>query len=715
MRKAVVWPIVLGAAAAMGAPLHAQTPAPALTSAHEFAAQENAASHRVGEGGEGLEELFGSARTERLMRSADLEDRLHGLERAAAAHTPETLALLLRFRDEAGGNGGDPRTLLTLVHGFADWVDVPAVRAKLVGIARDPGTFLSIRGKTADEDPVDDERVRVARIDLARAEADMALASSKNGGAIKSLFEIVRDSDTGRDGAAEALAAFPPDAPSGLWNDPSIATVEVLSRLGDLRSHGNVLTAVRSSDAGVRAASLITLAGFGDPHASDTARAWRRDPDVRVRLAAAATLVRAGDPDGAHAVEDLIADEETAEDGLVLAQRVQGEGVAKATIARAVASANPILRRAAVAALARQTTGSAVEVLLTLTGDPIMAAPAADGLARSPSESALAAIEKLGAHAASERLAARAYFVRRYTRGDRSSRLEALLDRLSRSSDGADRAVGLEARVGLGDKPVQSAWSDSDARVRRAAALGAMGRLDSNMATTLLRRLAIETDKVTRVVLAGALAAGDARVAPSSAKLRARWVAGEPDAPLAAFVLGQRDDGTSGDESEGLYASRDPFVRAAALRGLGASSAPDSTARLVSAYRWEPDGSVRRAIIEALATRAQDRASELRHRTLDLALRLDPDAGTRGAAQRALSDRDLARPAAVPEVAWIVLAPADGAALPSDVTGLLVDNAGLGFPLAFDDDGFALVPGVHAGEAQVRLAAQLPAYSPGGP
>jgi HEAT repeat protein len=715
MRKAVVWPIVLGAAAGMGEPLRAQTPAPTSTSAHESAAQENTASHRLDEGGAGLAELFGSARTERLLRSADLEDRLHGLERAAAAHTPEALALLLRFRDDAGGNGGDPRTLLTLVRGFADWLDVPAVRAKLVGIARDPGTFLSIRGKTVDEDPVDDERVRVARIDLARAEADIALASSKNSEAIKSLFEIVRDSDAGRGAAAEALAAFPPDAPSGPWNGPSIATIGVLASLGDLRSDGNLLTAIGSSDAGVRAASLITLAGFGDPHASDAARAWRRDPDARVRLAAAATLVRAGDPDGAHAVEDLIADEETAEDGLLLAQRVQGEGVAKAAIARAVASANPILRRAAVSALARQTAGSAVEVLLTLAGDPILAAPAADGLARSPSESALAAIETLGARAASERLAARAYFVRRYTRGDRSSRLEALLDRLSRSSDGADRAVALEARVGLGDKPVQGAWSDSDARVRRAAALGAIGRLDSNTAAILLRRLTIETDEVTRVILAGALATGDAGVAPSSARLRARVAAGQPDAPLAAFVLGERDDGTSGEASEALYASRDPFIRAAALRGLGASKAPDSTARLASAYRWEPDGHARRAIIEALATRAQDRALEVWRRTLDWAVRLDPDAATRGAAQRALSDRDLPRPAAVPEVAWIVLAPAESADLPSDVTGLLVDNGGLGFPLAFDDDGFALLPGVRAGEAQVRLAAQLPAYSPGGP
>jgi hypothetical protein len=39
----------------------------------------------------------------------------------------------------------------------------------------------------------------------------------------------------------------------------------------------------------------------------------------------------------------------------------------------------------------------------------------------------------------------------------------------------------------------------------------------------------------------------------------------------------------------------------------------------------------------------------------------------------------------------------------------------VGTPIAFDDDGFALVPGAPAGEAHLRLAASLPAYSAGGP
>jgi len=289
-----------------------------------------------------------------------------------------------------------------------------------------------------------------------------------------------------------------------------------------------------------------------------------------------------------------------------------------------------------------------------------------------------------------------------------------VLDELGRSTDGRDRAVSFEARVALGETPVEVAWLDRDARVRRAATLGAMGRLDATMADVLLRRLAMEPDEVTRVLLAGALALGDSAVAPSSSALVRRVETGQPDAPLAAFVLAQRDDG-SGNEREKLYASRDPVVRADALRGLGASVAPDATSRLASAYRWEANDDVRRAIVEALAARTRDRAFGMARRTLDLAARLDPDAGARGAARRALAGSDPARAPVVPEVAWIVLAPAEGGALPADSTGMLVGSDGLGRPIAFDDDGFALLPGIRSGDGLLRLAARLPPYSSGGP
>src|SRR5579863_6569617 len=102
MRTALVWLIVFGATTAMSASLHAQAPATSMIAAPTQASTtpESAASRRLAEGGGGIAELFGVAEAARLIRSADPEDRLRGLERAAVMHTTDALTLLLRFRDD---------------------------------------------------------------------------------------------------------------------------------------------------------------------------------------------------------------------------------------------------------------------------------------------------------------------------------------------------------------------------------------------------------------------------------------------------------------------------------------------------------------------------------------------------------------------------------------------------------------------------------------
>jgi HEAT repeat protein len=709
--------LAFGLVIATSAELRAQTPSTSSgrTPAHQSVAGDGAA--QVGFNGPhlGFADLFGPPHVDRLMRSADIEDRLQGLERATEAHTPETLALLLRFRDDGVAADRDPRALLALVRGLADWVERPAVRATLVGIVRDPTMFASSRAAAESEDPADDERTRGALIALAGAQAAMALASFRSPEVIKSLFEIVREGGPGRTAAAQALVTFPPEAPAELPDSLSLTTLEVITALGDLRSIDAMLTASRSNDADLSAAGLIALGRMGDVRAAETARAWRHRPEARLRVAATETLVRLGDAAATDAVEELIGRDEMAADGLRLAQDVQSEGVTRAATARAMASASPSVRLAAVAALARQQLRSALGVLASLVGDPVLAGPAAAGLARSPSRFAIGVIEELSARPGSRRLAARAYFVRRYTRGEQSARLDALLDELGQSTDGRDRAVARQAQVGLGQMSIEAAWLDRDVRVRRAVALGAMGRLDADAAAVLVRHLAAEPDEVTRIVLAGALAREDRGRALSTSELLLRVAAGKADAPLAALVLGQRDDEAARAALDTICASRDPLIRAHALRGLGASDALDATARLASAYRWEPSPDVRRAILDALAARTPDPGAGVRRRTLNLAARLEPDTGARDAARRALAGRDRAGPPVVPEVAWLALAPAEGATLPNDVTALLISSDGIGRPLAFDDDGFALLPGVRAGEAELRLAARLPPYSSGGP
>jgi hypothetical protein len=64
----------------------------------------------------------------------------------------------------------------------------------------------------------------------------------------------------------------------------------------------------------------------------------------------------------------------------------------------------------------------------------------------------------------------------------------------------------------------------------------------------------------------------------------------------------------------------------------------------------------------------------------------------------------------VPEVAWLRVLEAEGAERPLEMTGTLIESDGLAVPIAFDDEGYALVPGVVPGEARLHLAPRLPAY-----
>jgi exodeoxyribonuclease VII small subunit len=99
-------------------------------------------------------------------------------------------------------------------------------------------------------------------------------------------------------------------------------------------------------------------------------------------------------------------------------------------------------------------------------------------------------------------------------------------------------------------------------------------------------------------------------------------------------------------------------------------------------------------------------------KTLELAASLDPDTVVRWTAARALARAAAADGTAPgPEVAWIHLAPAPDAAPVQDETAEVALAGGLAVPVAFDDDGYALIPGVGPGEARVRLAPRLPAYS----
>jgi hypothetical protein len=300
---------------------------------------------------------------------------------------------------------------------------------------------------------------------------------------------------------------------------------------------------------------------------------------------------------------------------------------------------------------------------------------------------------------------ARAYALRALLRGERSGELDDLLGELSRSRESRDRAVGIFARVALGQLGVRSALADDDAAVRRAAAVAAGALAGGGGRDAMLERLAVEKDPRTRTVLAGALLGGDAGSLPTL-ELVLRAESGEPDAPIAAEVVAARGDELLSEKVDRWLASPLPVLRAHVARGLGRSKDRHALGKLVAAYEFETDPAVRRALLEAVAERG-DATAPLVRQTLVRAARLDPDATARGAAARALAGLPARSPTLVHEVAWLrVLAPQSGAVPP--LVAALVRSDGLAQPIAFDDDGFALVPGVPPGPTHLVFAPAVP-------
>jgi hypothetical protein len=684
-----------------------------------------------GRGSTELRSRFGTDIAARLMRSADAEERLRGIERASAIHTPEALALLQRAAAASisgaidprmpldGVARADPRALLVVVRALSAWSEREQARTALASIVAGPTQSFATRVATAaTDDPTAEDAEGAAQVLLARQEAATVLAESGNLFALEALIAIARSAGPGQAPALDALAIHPPAAPllgGVVLTTP--ATVALAATIGDLRSLDAIAGAMSASDPALRSAALVALGGAGDARVVNAAHASLRDHDARVRSAATEALVRLGAVDAGQAVEALIGDDATAADGLRLAQFVQSDGVTKAAAARAAASANAELRAAAIAALGRQTAASAIAALVTLVADPVLQGDAACAIARSPSPAAIAAIEAIARAVPMRRLAARAYLVRRLLREDQSSRLDALIGQLAASMDGRDRAMGTEALVAFGERSVAGALNDADARVRRAAAMGAIVRSDPASRAALLARMIAEPDEVTRFVLAVGLVDGDADRLTPTLDLVDRSRSGGPDAPLASLALAERADERQASEIDALLESHDPVLRLHVALGLAANASREVVGRLARAYEREGDAEVRRAIVTALSLRkGKDAAAPVRRDTLALAARLDPDRVVRLTAARALGTA--ATPAGQPsarEVAWVRLTPAEGAELPRNMSAALVQSGGLALPIAFDDDGYAIVPGVWSGEARLRLAPRPPAYEAAAP
>lgn len=703
---------------------------------------------------------FGIELATTLVRSDLPEERLRGIERASALGGPEArvllaqaLAPLTQGRDGRAGATQDPivgaarrdgRALVAATRGLArELVEESRMpgfaRAQALNVAPSPapsarvddagapgrtgvvipdagradgvrtialvGTMLALFGAADSTQPELEQ--------LARAIAARALALSGDPHAMEALVTHARGEDRFQTPAIAALRARAVAVGAVDWLMPpflSPAVVRIAGEIGDLRAVVPLLTAVRSPDGKLREAAVIALAQLGAPRTGDTARMLLKDSDPAVRAGAASALIRIGASDAALVVAALLADDSTRERAVTLASEVESPDVVRVLHEYAARPGDDSLRRRIVAALSRHRSDAAASALAKLVSDPLLAGDAVGALGRSRARGARGLLDAL-ARAGSgpmRRLGVRGLLLRALVHGvDKDAALDTARA-IATSRDPLDRALFIQVHVALGAVSVAHGLAERDATARAAALMGALARMDERTCEAISARRAIETDRVVRTLLASGFACARGAEGVSSAELWDRARNGGPDAPLSQLGLAARSHDRDDGEIPAWFTSRDPLVRSHVARGLGVASRTDSSGRLARALLYETDANVRRVMVRALAERSAEDSPAAREALTTIA-EWDPEDDLRALAEGVL--RGDARPAATEpkDAAWLKLATRVGANHGRGAALATVQQSnGLAIPIAFDADGYALVPGLPPGGIQLVLAPLLP-------
>lgn len=655
----------------------------------------------------------------RLMRSTDPDERIRGIQRAASIGTAETIALLVQAGESSPAMKSDSRALIELARALSKFADQDRPRGALLALVNVGNPSIAGRlpvGRTSSGDGLSlEDGDPVARTELARQIAAIALARSGTDRALEQLYGAARGGGGGQSAAMLALTVQPPRDPgffgtAGASLQPAV--VRLLGQLGDLRALEVLQGAARSTDVNVRCAALLALAELGDERAIGLSRTAIAEADARLRAAAGEAFVVLNAAERFKAVSALISDEATTAIGVKLADRVHNAEITKLLAARVIQHPDRDVRANVIRALGRSPEPDAAKTLTAdaLLADPVFGYQAALALARSPAPNAGDLVTALTTGKTAT-LGVRAYVVRALVRGERTSAGDTVLVRLAGSKDGRERALGVFALVALRSATAETHLADPDPRVRRAAAMGTLAHPSKDDRRALLARLTKEPDPATRQVLAIGLLEGDPDAELTTTLLVDRAEAGGADGPLAALALARRADESMERKLGQLLGSKDAVIRAHAARGVAQAALPDVTGRLANAYAYETDVAVRRALVSSLAARTKDATAPSRKSTLEIASLLDPDAVCRQAARRGL-DANAARVGAplATETAWLRIT-LDGGAAPNDAyVGSVVRADGIAVPMAFDDDGYAIVPGLPPGDARLVLAPRLPTY-----
>ena len=651
----------------------------------------------------------------RLLKSLDADERLRGVERLATIGTLEAVSFLASSVDASQALRSDPRALIEAARGLARFTDNERARGALLQILTvgNPGIGSRLPITKASDQLQIDEGDPIARTELAREIAAIALAKSGYERSTEQVYGVAKGGGAGQNAAVLALTYWPPRDASLFGTSATtmpVPVIRLLGRLGDLRVLELLQSAGKSTDPNVRAAALLSLGELGDARGATLAKTAIAEADARLRGAAAECLVLLGAPERFKAVAALIGDDATAATGIRLSERVYHVEITKLLATKAIEHPDREIRLAAIRALGRSPDANAATALASpkLLGEASVQYPALHALSRSPAPNATALVSAVAAGNL-KAVGVRAYVVRAIARGERTDQGDGVIKALLASKEPKDRAIATFARVALGDENGDDALANGDAKIRRAAVMGLHAQRARSVDKKLLARLVLEKDDATKQALALGLLSGDPDETLTTTYLLDRAEAGAGDSALAAFAYARRADEPVAAKIALLLGSKDAVIRAHTARGLADAPLPDATGRLADAYAYETDVDVRRAIITALASRKKDASSPARKKALDLAAQFDPDGPTQRAAKRALdgSTEPFTAPQAT-EVGWFRLATGTGAAPNESFAGAIVRSDGVALPIVFDDDGYAVVAGLPAGDARLVLTPRLP-------
>jgi HEAT repeat protein len=651
---------------------------------------------------------------DRLLASDSSDDRIRGLERLLGSGQREAIDRVLRAF-EAGSNllhdAHDPdapnRARLTVVRGLAPYLARDDVRKYYEKeLATEPGSG-----------PLSS---------LVRETAAMALAANGEKRSIETLLAILRLGGSGAELAARALLAHPPKTLEAFASRDGLpaAVSNLLGQLGDLRAvsllrgaltYEGKPTADEESlgpprdDDRAHLAAAKALARLGDPSPTSLARTWVTSSIPWLRLGGVSVLLAGGAPDARQKLIPLLSGS-TRREALELAAASPSPDLVPALSQLAKGPDDWRLATWTLGSIGGQDAAATLAVLMN---DSSRSWEAAFSLARAPGSEARAALEAAQSNARLRRLAARAGTARALTFRDPPSGLTRLMRDLIASRDPADRAAGAFGLAVLRETPVRELVASTDPVIVRSAARASLV-LGGDAARACAERLSTERDVTTRAALGIALVFSEAAGVISTDQL-ADWAeGGQPFAPLATLALGSREDVGTERRLDRLLTSADPVLRAHAALALGQSPLPDAVSRLIGAWRFEADPSVRRAIVISLGQRREPQRTPV----LELVRQLDPDEQAREAARLALRGQlplpttrlgaGCAGGAAVGGcyVAARSHRPSKAAA-PGSLGGQVgrwLDASGLALPLVTDPDGALVVAGVSPGDSSFDLA-----------